>query len=139
MLARDVSVLLEAVPEFVDRFLDLVEAADGDPGGESAFSELADFVADLLAKTQTESAVEAQRLHAVLGRCLAGLERVAEESADAEELVGWAFLDSLCPADAERLSVRFGPRTFVMAESLGVLPAAGPPVSGRARQRSDRG
>ncbi|MGA2307880.1 MAG: hypothetical protein ABSH29_27380 [Acidimicrobiales bacterium] len=110
MIAPEVATLLETVPEFVDRFLDLTEAADGDPGGPAAFTELADFVATLLSRRSPS--------HGVLSRCLACVERVARESDDADELVCWSFLDSLCPEDLRRVAPWLGPRTLALAEEL---------------------
>ena len=63
MLDPAVVTVLRVVPEFADRYLDLVEEADGDPGAPVAFAELAEFVADLVA------ALDRQR--PLLERCLA--------------------------------------------------------------------
>ena len=41
--------MLAAVPEFHSRYLELVELADDDPGATEAFTELAEFVAELAA------------------------------------------------------------------------------------------
>ncbi len=66
--------MLEAAPGFVDRYLDLVEATDGDPGMAATFTELADYVAGL--------AAEIERRRPVLARCLEGVESVAASSDD---------------------------------------------------------
>jgi hypothetical protein len=108
MISSEVATVLEGVPEFADRFLCLVEAADGDPGAPAAFCELADFVASLVSSSR--------RPDGVLVRCLARLEQVARESDDAEELVGWSFLDSLCPEDLSLLTPWLGPCTLALAE-----------------------
>lgn len=108
MLAPEVVALLEAVPEFAERLLDLVEAADGDPGPAAAFTELADFVAALLSAPRPS--------YGVLARCLAGVEKVARESEDADELVVWSFLDCLSPDDLKSVSPWLGPRTRAVAE-----------------------
>lgn len=110
MSTPEVTALLEAAPEFVDRYLDLVEAADGDPGSAAAFTELADFVASLLSKPQPS--------WTVLARCLTGVEQVARESDDADELVVWSFLDSLCPEDLKCISPWLGPCTRELAADL---------------------
>jgi hypothetical protein len=110
VLAPEVTAVLEEVPEFVDRVLDLAQAADGDPGAPAVFCELADFVASLV--TQQDRSAH------LLSRCLACVERVARESEDAEELVAWCFLDSLCPEDLKDLGPWLGPRTGAMADRL---------------------
>ena len=102
--------MLEAVPEFVERFTHLVEAADGDPGAPAAFCELADFVASLLSSHGPSDTV--------LIRCLAAVEQVARESDDAEDLVGWSFLDSLCPEDLRRVTPWLGPLTLALVDEL---------------------
>jgi hypothetical protein len=64
--------VLAAVPEFLGRYLELVELGDDDPGAAEAFCELAEFVAELA------SGVE--RYRPVLTRCLAAVEEVASSS-----------------------------------------------------------
>jgi len=110
MIAPEVATVLEAVPEFAERFLELVESVDGDPGAPAAFTELADFVASLVSSPDSPIPL--------LARCLAGVEKVARESNDADELVGWSFLDSLCPEDLRRVSPWMGPRTLELADDL---------------------
>lgn len=117
MIDPEVRTILQAVPEFADRFMELVEQVDGDPGGVAAFEALADFAAGL--------ALEVDRFSPVLERAMAGVEEVAGSSADAEELVGWAFLDSLSPDDLRRLGPWTGPATRRLLDSL-ELPE--PPV-----------
>ncbi len=116
-MAPEVAVVLEASPGFVDRYLDLVEAADGDPGPAATFTELADYVAGL--------AEEIERFTPVLTRCLEGIESVAASSEDAAELVTWAFLDSLSPDDRRRLAGRLGPRTRALLDDVDADPATG--------------
>src|ERR1700688_3782965 len=106
MLDPEVATVLEATPGFVDRYLDLVESADGDPGTAATLTELADYVAGLV--------TEIDDLTPVLARCLEGVEAVATSSDDAAELVAWAFLDSLSPDDRRRLVGRLGPRTLAL-------------------------
>lgn len=103
MLDPEVVTVLEAAPGFVDRYLDLVESADGDPGVAATLTELADYVAGLVA--------EIEHFRPVLARCLAGVESVAVTSDDGAELVAWAFLDSLSPDDRRRVVGWLGPRT----------------------------
>ena len=110
------AVVLEAAPGFVDRYLDLAEAADGDPGAAATFTELADYVAGLV--------TEIEHLTPVLARCLEGVESVAASSDDAAELVAWAFLDSLSPDDRRRLVGRFGPRTRALMREVDPEPGS---------------
>ncbi|MHB8328253.1 MAG: hypothetical protein ACYDD6_01255 [Acidimicrobiales bacterium] len=112
MIDPDVAALLLAVPEFVDRYLVLVEQADGDPGAPAAFGELAEFAAGL--------AVEIERFRPVLERTMAAVESVAAGSEDAEELLGWAFFDSLSPDDLSRLDPWLGPHTRAVLDGLDI-------------------
>jgi hypothetical protein len=114
MLDEEVSVVLDASPGFVPRYLELVAAADGDPGGAATFTELADYVAGL--------AGEIERSGSVLARCLDGVESVVRRGVDGAELVAWAFLDSLSPDDRLRLSGWLGPRTRGLLEEVKLGP-----------------
>lgn len=106
----DVTALLEALPEFTPRYLELVHDADGDPGANEAFSELADFVSEL------SSGLE--HFRPLLVRCLTAIEEVAGSSDDAEELVGWCFLDYLS-LDARRVVIPWmGPSTLSILEAI---------------------
>ena len=107
MMPFEAATVLESVPEFAHRFLDLVAAADGDPGLRAVFTELAEFVASLLSEQDPPPDV--------LARCMAGVEKVARESEDAESLIGWSFLGSLCSEDRGLLAPWFGPRTLELA------------------------
>lgn len=91
MIDPDVVTVLRAVPQFAERYLDLVEEADGDPGAAAAFAELAEFAAGL--------ATGVDRRRRILGHLLAAVEEVAASSPEAEAHVGWAFLDSLSRGD----------------------------------------
>ena len=117
MMDAEIAVVLEAAPGFVDRYLDLAEAADGDPGVAATFTELADYVGGLV--------TEIERCTPVLARCLAGVESVATSSDDAAELVAWAFLDSLSPDDRRRLVGWLGPRTRALLDEVDPDPGAG--------------
>jgi hypothetical protein len=110
MLDAEVAVVLDATPGFVDRYLDLTEAADGDPGMAATFTELADYVAGLVAGIEGDTAT--------LARCLEAVESVAVSSEDAAELVAWAFLDSLSPEDRRRLEAWLGPRTRALLQEV---------------------
>lgn len=112
----EVEMVLRAVPEFVPQVLRLVASADGDPGGPAAFGELADYVAGLVS--------EIERSRPVLARAMAGVELVAASSEEAEELVGWAFLDSLSPDDLRRLDPWMGPATRRLLDALELPPDA---------------
>ena len=118
--------MLEALPEFVDRFLDLVEAADGDPGAAASFTELAEFLSGSMVNLRPTTLAGTQAVGDLLHRCLVGVERVARESGEAEELVGWAFLDSLCPSDLEALWPGLGPQTLCIAQAMGLEPPDAP-------------
>jgi hypothetical protein len=95
-----VVVLLSALPELRHDFEMLARAADGDPGGAALFGELAETVADL--------AHDVDDHLRDLARYLAAVERVARTCVDAEELVGWAFLDSLSPQEIRILEPLLG-------------------------------
>ena len=110
MIDPDVVTVLRAVPQFAERYLDLVEAADGDPGAPAAFSELADFAAGLAA------AIDRRRV--LLEHLFGALEDVAAGSPEAEALVGWAFLDSLSPEESRSLAPWLGPSTRALAELI---------------------
>jgi hypothetical protein len=118
VIEPEIRSVLEAVPEFVDRYLELVESADGDPGAAAAFTELADFVADRLSGPKHSPALVA--------RSLAAIEKVARESDDAEALVGWAFLDSFSADDLRRLQPWLGPQTLTVAAAAGAAEIGGP-------------
>lgn len=108
--SREVTALLEAVPEFTDRYLELVEEADGHPGTNDAFSALAEYVAEL--------AFRLEQFRPLLVRCLTAVEGVAAVSDDAEELVGWSFLDYLS-LDARRAVLPWmGPVTLSILEAI---------------------
>lgn len=110
MIDAEIATVLEATPGFVDRYLGLVEAADGDPGAAATFTELADHVAGLLGRID----------HVVLAimRCLEGVESVAGHTEASAEIVAWAFLDSLSPDDRRRLVGWLGPRTLALLREV---------------------
>lgn len=118
MVAPEVTLLLEQVPEFAGRYLALVEDADEDPGAAVAFEELADFTASLLRLID--------RADPVVRRVMACLEQVAAISAEAEDLVGSAFLDNLGPDDVRVLTRSMGPATHAILDQLELPPAALP-------------
>jgi len=105
-----VTALLNGVPEFGPAYLALVEVFDDDPGGPAVFTELADFVSERLV------AIEAER--PVLERALAAVELVATAGGEADELVGYAFLDSLSPEDRRLIIPWLGPATRSLLDEL---------------------
>ncbi len=106
----EIATLLVNVPEFTHRYLDLVAACDGDPGGPVVFTELADFVSELAAAVEQRAPL--------LTRCLLTVESVAQLSDEADELVGWAFLDSLSPDTLRELEPSLGTATRAVLDRL---------------------
>jgi hypothetical protein len=114
--AEEVRYVLASVPEFLSRYLELVSDDDDDPGANQAFIELAEYVSEL--------AKGIESVRPLLTRCLDAVEKVAESSEDAEELVGWSFLDYLS-VEARRVVLPWlGPQTLLILESI-EDPAAG--------------
>ena len=110
MTEPEVRLLLHRVPELVDRYLALAEAADGDPGAAATLGELGEVVSAM--------AGQLARIEPALQRALAALEEVATLSDEAEELVAGAFLDSLSPDDLRFLRPWFGPATRAALDDL---------------------
>jgi hypothetical protein len=113
----DVVTVLRAVPEFAQRYLGLAEAADGDPGAPAAFTELADFAAGLAARMTVHVPL--------LERCLRAVEEIAATSPEAQEHIGWAFLDSLSPEEIRALLPWLGPHTRTLLDQLESGPERG--------------
>ena len=107
---EEVEALLSAVPEFAERYLQLVQDADGNPGANEAFSELADYVAEL--------ASGLEQFRPLLVKCLSAVEHVAAVSEDAEELVGWCFLDYLSIDTRRAVLPWLGPSTLSILEEI---------------------
>ncbi|HUY63512.1 MAG TPA: hypothetical protein VMV14_03250 [Acidimicrobiales bacterium] len=126
MIDPDVSRVLRAVPEFAERYLNLVDEADGDPGAAAAYCDLAEFAAEL--------AGPLERHAPVLERLMGCIEAVARESEAAEELVAWSFLDALAPDDLRRLEPWMGPETRAVLDRAELAPelAPGPGPGGGA-------
>jgi hypothetical protein len=110
----EVVLVLDGSPGFMDRYLALVEAADGDPGAAATFVELADYVAGLAAAME--------EFHDPLVGCLGAVEKVAETSAEAEELIVWSLFDNLSPDDLRRLDPWLGPCTRSLLDAADQLP-----------------
>jgi len=105
--------LIRGVPAFVARYLDLIEQDDGLPGSEVAFTEFADFVSEL-ASDPTPSPGPPTGL----AECMRAIEKVAATSEDAEDLIGWSFLDYLS-LDARRAILPvLGPVTRKILETV---------------------
>ncbi len=94
--------MLSAAPGIWDRYLDLVEAFDGEPGAIDLLSDLADYVAGLL--------VAGQGSDTELEACLRGLEAYAENTEGSEGLIASAFFDSLPPEVLEGIRPKLGSR-----------------------------
>lgn len=106
----EVVTLLLALPELVPAYIQLVEAADGDPGAAAVFEEAAAWVGAAVERVAGQQAA--------LRRCLAAVEQVARTSPEAEELVGWSFLDQLPPPQRQVLAPLLGSRTRALAREL---------------------
>lgn len=116
----EISLLLRRVPEFTDRYLSLVEEADGDPGTATVLGELAEFAAIV--------ASQLEQLRPVLDRLMGAVEELSA-TADSGDLVAGAFLDSLSPDDLRRLRPWFGRVTWAILDELD-LPAPLPHAVG---------
>jgi hypothetical protein len=114
MTETEVEILLAEAPEFLERYLALVEAVDGNPGAAATFVELAGYVVGLV------DGIE--RFRPSLVRCLAALERVAESSEDAEDFVVWSFFDELSPDHIRRLDRWIGPHTRALVDAADRTP-----------------
>jgi hypothetical protein len=107
----EVLELIRGVPAFVARYLDLIEQADGLPGSEVAFTEFADFVSELASLPNPGQPTG-------LAECMRTIEKVAATSEDAEDLIGWSFLDYLS-LDARRAVLAvLGPVTRKILETV---------------------
>lgn len=113
-MEAEVATVLLAVPEFAERYLDLVEAADAEPGTPATMAELAEFASTLVG--------DLARHRDVLVRLLGAVEEVAAFSPDAEEHIGWAFLESLSPEEVACLRPWLGPWTNALADDLDTSP-----------------
>jgi hypothetical protein len=108
-LELSVAAILDDVPEFAPVFDLLVEEFDDDPGPAVVLSELAEFVAGLLARGGDPAVVE---------RTLDAVETVARLDPDGPLLVTGAFLDRLADPDRRQLSRWFGPLTRALLADL---------------------
>lgn len=121
---RAVRILRAALPEFEDCYLDLVEIYDEDLTPHVVFSELAEFVGNLLDEDDDEELLE---------RCFTAVEAVATTPGlDSVEVVGYGFLDGLRPDSLEMANAYLGPATERILAGLdsGELEMQGEDLSG---------
>jgi hypothetical protein len=96
-----VSILRSAVPEFETCYLDLLDIYDEDLTLQVVFTELADFVSNLLDEGESPEVVE---------KCFAALETIAgTPGLDTAETIGFSFLDGLRPDILDQIGDYVGP------------------------------
>jgi hypothetical protein len=108
---RAVAELRQAVPELEDRYLELVDIYEDDLGADVVFGELADLVNDIVLGRDGDEAL--------LGRCRDVVESLAETGdPDADEIVGFYFLDRLSPGTLARVTSSLGEHTLDVLDRL---------------------
>jgi hypothetical protein len=108
---RAVAELRQAVPELEDRYLELVDIYEDDLGADVVFGELADLVNDIVLGRDGDEAL--------LGRCLDVVESLAETGdPDADEIVGFYFLDQLSPGTLAGVTSSLGEHTVDVLDRL---------------------
>ncbi|HEY1634527.1 MAG TPA: hypothetical protein VGF64_07205 [Acidimicrobiales bacterium] len=108
---RAVAELRQAVPELEDRYGELVDIYEDDLGADIVFGELADLV--------NYVALGKEGDEALLERCLDVVESLAETGdRDADEIVGFYFLDQLSPGTLTRVTSRLGEQTLDVLDRL---------------------
>jgi hypothetical protein len=108
---RAVADLREAVPEMESRYQDLVDIYEDDIGADVVFGALADFVNDVMLGGDGDTAL--------LDRCLDFIESLAElGDPDADEIVGFYFLQMLSPGTLARATSRLGEYTNEVLDRL---------------------
>ena len=108
---RAVAELRQAVPELEDRYDELVGIYEDDLGADVVFGELADLVNDVVLGKEGDEAL--------LDRCLDVVESLAETGEpDADEIVGFYFLDQLSPGALARITSRLGEHTLDVLDRL---------------------
>jgi hypothetical protein len=108
---RAVAELRQAVPELEDRYDELVDIYEDDLGADVVFGELADLVNDVVLGKRGDEAL--------LDRCLDVVESLAETGdPDADEIVGFYFLDQLSPGTLTRVTSRLGEHTLDVLDRL---------------------
>ena len=107
---RAVEMLRREVPEFEPCYLDLVDIYDEDLTPHTVFTELADFVTNLLDEGDPDEIVE---------RVISAVESIAATPGlDVAETVGFAFLDGMRPDALAMLTDRVGPATERVLKDL---------------------
>jgi hypothetical protein len=101
------------VPEFVTRFLTLVDGCGDDPGEPLVLMELADFVSEHLDAIRSERSLLVRALATVE----AHLESISHDPIGCE-FVAFAFFDSFTPEVRQRLVHEVGPRSRRLIEAL---------------------
>jgi hypothetical protein len=108
---RAVAELRQAVPELDDRYLELVDIHEDDLGADVVFGELADLVDDIVLGRDGDEAL--------LARCLDVVESLAETGdPDADEIVGFYFLDQLSPGTLTRVTSSLGEHSLDVLDRL---------------------
>ena len=108
---RAIATLRQAVPEMEDRYLDLVDIYEDDIGADVVFGGLADLVNDIVLGHEHDGRV--------LGRCLDLVEWLAElGDPDADEIVGYFFLDLLSPGTLAGVRSMLGEHTLDVLDRL---------------------
>jgi hypothetical protein len=106
-----VAELRQAVPELEYRYDELMDIYEDDLGADVVFGELAELVDNV--------AVGKEEDEALLDRCLDVVESLAETGdRDADEIVGFYFLDQLSPGTLTRVSSRLGEHTLDILDQL---------------------
>jgi hypothetical protein len=108
---RAVAELCQVIPEMEDRYQDLVDIYEDDIGADVVFGALADLVNDIVLGGEFDEAL--------LGRCLDFVESLAEQGdPDADDIVGFYFLDLLSPGTLAGVTPTLGDRTLAVLDRL---------------------
>jgi hypothetical protein len=108
---RAVDELRQAVPELEDRYDGLADIYEDDLGADVVFGELADLVNDVVLGKEGDDAL--------LDRCLDVVESLAERGEpDADEIVGFYFLDQVSLGVRARITSRLGEHTLDVLDRL---------------------
>jgi hypothetical protein len=104
-----IDLLRHQIPEFEAQYLDLLDIYDEDLTAEVVFTELADYVTDLLVTARDEE---------VLERCFEAIDEVARAADDGRQLVAFSFLVQLSDAASALARPFFGPVAADIADRL---------------------
>jgi hypothetical protein len=102
-----IAVLRSKLPEFEDNYLDLVDIYDDDLTPEIVLMELADFVANLVARGGDEETLE---------QTFAAVEDLAANEAEGPELVAYCFLNELPLGSRDAIMTYLGRVTTYLAD-----------------------